>query len=105
MSNNLTADARATGEASSGWRPQSSLYRAIGLATVATELNLQLVTLEPEVAEAVERGAAALLMAGFGRSLLGTDEVFGLASKAAITRCGAWHARQDSPGSFRRGNL
>ena len=67
MSNNLTADARATG--GSGRRPLSSLYRDIGLATVATELNLQLVTLEPEVAEAVERGAAALLMAGFGRSL------------------------------------
>ena len=69
MSNNLTADARPTGEASRDWRPLSSLYRDIGLATVATELNLRLVTLEPEVAEAVERGAAALLMAGFGRSL------------------------------------
>ncbi len=69
MSNDLTADSRALGEASSGRRPLSSLYRDIGLATVATELNLQPDTLEPDVAEAVERGAAALLPAGFGPSL------------------------------------
>jgi hypothetical protein len=103
MSNNLTADARATG--GSGRRPLSSLYRDIGLATVATELNLQLVTFEPEVAEAVERGATALLLAGFGRSLTRHRRSVRLASKAAITRCGAWHARQDSPGGFRHGNL
>jgi hypothetical protein len=45
--------------------PLSSLYHEIGLAAVATELNLQLNTLEP--AEAVEMGAAALLLAGTGR--------------------------------------
>jgi hypothetical protein len=69
MSADLTPDARAPGEASSGRRPLSSLYRDIGLATVATELNLQLDALEPDVAEAVGRGAAALLLAGFGPSL------------------------------------
>ena len=69
MSTDLTADARAPGEASNGRRLVSSLYRDIGLATVATELNLQPDTLEPDVAEAVERGAAALLLAGFGPSL------------------------------------
>jgi hypothetical protein len=69
MSTDLAADARAPGEASSGWRPLSSLYRDIGLATVATELNLRLDTLELDVAEAVERGAAALLLAGFGPSV------------------------------------
>ena len=68
MSNDVTADARAPGEASSGRRPLPSLYRDIGLATVASELNLQLDTLEPDVAEAVERGAAALVLAGFGSS-------------------------------------
>jgi hypothetical protein len=52
MSNYLTADARAPGEASSGGMPLSSLYHEIGLAAVATELNLQLNALEP--AEAVE---------------------------------------------------
>ena len=35
--------------------PYRVLYRDIGLATVATELNLQPDTLEPDVAEAVER--------------------------------------------------
>jgi hypothetical protein len=69
MSADLTPDARAPGEASSGRRPLSSLYRDIGLATVATELNLQLDTLEADVAEAVRRGATALLLAGFGPSL------------------------------------
>ena len=59
----------------SPWRSEQwpealwSLYRDIGLATVATELNLQLDTLEPDVAEAVERGAAAGLLAEFGPSL------------------------------------
>jgi hypothetical protein len=62
MSNYLTADARAPGEASSGGMPLSSLYHEIGLAAVATELNLQLNALEP--AEAVEMGTAALLLAG-----------------------------------------
>jgi hypothetical protein len=69
MSTDLTPDARAPGEASSGRRPISSLYRDIGLATVATELNLQLDTLESDVAEALARGAAALLLAGFGPNL------------------------------------
>jgi len=69
MSNYLTADARAPGEASGGGMPLSSLYHEIGLAAVATELNLQLNTLEPDVAEAVEMGAAALLLAGDAPSL------------------------------------
>ena len=64
MSNYLTADARAPSEASSGGMPLSSPYHEIGLAAVATELNLQLNTLEPDVAAAVERGTAALLLAG-----------------------------------------
>ena len=68
MSNHLTADARAPGEASSGGTPLSSLYHEIGLAAVAAELNLQLNTLEPDVADAVQR-AAALLVAGDARSL------------------------------------
>lgn len=57
MSNYLTADARAPGEASSGGMPLSSLYHEIGLAAVATELN----TLEP--------AEAALLLAGDGPSV------------------------------------
>ena len=64
MSNNPAANARTLGEASDGQTPLSGLYREVGLAAVANELNLQLNTLEPDVAAAVERGAAALLLAG-----------------------------------------
>jgi hypothetical protein len=38
----------------------SRLYRDVGLAAVAAELDLPVNTLEPEIAEAVERGAALL---------------------------------------------
>ena len=64
MSNNPAANARTLGEASDGQTPLSGLYREVGLAAVAHELNLQLNTLEPDVAASVERGAAALLLAG-----------------------------------------
>ena len=40
--------------------------QAIGLAAVAAELNLQIDTLEPNVGQAVQRGAAALFFAGYG---------------------------------------
>ncbi len=69
MPNDLTANAQALGEASSGGKPLSSLYREIGLAAVATGLNLQLNTLEPDLAEAVRRGAAVIFLARSGRSL------------------------------------
>jgi hypothetical protein len=69
MPNDLTANAEALGQAGGGSKPSSSLYREMGLAAVATELNLQLNTLEPDVAEAVQRGAAALFLASSGRSL------------------------------------
>jgi hypothetical protein len=38
----------------------SRLYREVGLAAVAAELELQAAALEPEIAEAVERGALLL---------------------------------------------
>ena len=52
-------------------RPSSPLCRAFGLAAVAAELNLQLETLEPDTAKAIERGAAALFLAGYGPRLTG----------------------------------
>ncbi len=52
-------------------RPLSPLCRAFGLAAVAAELNLQLDTLEPETAKTIERGAAALFLAGYGPRLTG----------------------------------
>jgi hypothetical protein len=52
-------------------QPLSSLCRAVGLAAVAVELNLHLHTLEPVTAAAVERGAAALFLAGYSRRTIG----------------------------------
>jgi hypothetical protein len=52
-------------------QPLSSLCRAVGLAAVAAELNLHLHTLEPVTAAAVERGAAALFLAGYRRRSIG----------------------------------
>ena len=69
MPNYLIAAPLALGPASGGREPLSSLYREIGLAAVASCLKLQLNTLDPDVAEAVERGAAALFLAGYGPSL------------------------------------
>jgi hypothetical protein len=55
-----------------GWKqsagfaePLSGLYREAGLAAVAVEFNLRTYELAPEVAEAVERGAAALFLGGY----------------------------------------
>ena len=55
----------------SGWnqsadfaKPLFGLYREAGLAAVAVEFNLRVYELAPEVAEAVERGAAALFLGG-----------------------------------------
>jgi hypothetical protein len=50
-------------------KPLSRLYREVGLAAVAAELNVHVDTLEPEVAKAVETGAAALFLAGYGPRL------------------------------------
>jgi hypothetical protein len=65
---NLTASPRASREQTDRGRP---LCREIGLAAVAIELNLELSTLQPDVAESIERGAAALFEAGYGSSLIG----------------------------------
>ena len=98
MSNDFTGNARAPGEVSSRRRPLSSLCRDIGLASVATELNVQLDTLEPDIADAIERGAAALLLARFSTSLTwrrrsvrageqgGRHKLPGLARKARRSR-------------------
>lgn len=38
----------------------SRLYREVGLAAVAAELELQAAALEPDIAEAIEKGALLL---------------------------------------------
>jgi hypothetical protein len=79
MPNDLTANAEALGQAGGGGsKPLSSLYREIGLAAVATELNLQLNTLEPDVAEAVQRGCRrAFPRRRWTQSDPSTHELFG----------------------------
>ncbi len=48
--------------------------QAFGLAAVAAELNLRIDTLEHEVAQAIERGAAALYLAGYGPRVVRAGE-------------------------------
>ena len=73
----------------SGWNqsagfsnPLFGLYREAGLAAVAVELNLQVYELAPEVAEAVERGAAALFLGGYGPSSTLTRQSAGVRKEA-----------------------
>ena len=70
MSDDRTANRRTLGEPGAERSAFSIVYREIGLAAVAIELNLRLDTLEPDVAQAIERGAAALFHAGYGPSLI-----------------------------------
>ena len=56
---------RAWSQSAGFGEPLSGLYREAGLAAVAVEFNLRACELAPEVAEAVERGAAALFLGGY----------------------------------------
>ena len=47
-------------------KPLSSMTHEIGMAAVAAELHLGIDELELDAADAVEKGAAALFLAGFG---------------------------------------
>ena len=47
-------------------KPLSSMTHEIGMAAVAAELHLGIDELELDAANSVERGAAALFLAGFG---------------------------------------
>ena len=81
------------------WNHLSSLCRGIGLAAVAIELKLELGTLEPEVAEAIEQGAAALFDAGYGPSLIGHQRSIWVREKGSRqkVRRRASTARQSRP--------
>ncbi len=59
MSHTLPANARAAA-------PSFERCRAVGLAAVASEFNLQIDTPESEAAGAAGTGVAALLRAGYG---------------------------------------
>jgi hypothetical protein len=47
-------------------KPLSKMTHEIGMAAVAAELHLGIDELELDTADSVERGAAALFLAGFG---------------------------------------
>jgi hypothetical protein len=99
---NLTASPRVSREPTDSGRPLSSLCRAMGLAAVAIELKLELSTLgtlQPDVAEAIEQGAAALFDAGYGPSLIGRQRSIWVREKGSRqkVRRRASMARQSRP--------
>ena len=69
----------------------SPLCRAFGLAAVAAELNIEMDTFEPETARAIERGAAALFLAGYGPRLTGS---------AASARLNERNGKRGARGAF-----
>lgn len=63
----LATDPAATRLMADRSPPLSSICREVGLAAFAAELHLRASELELDAAVAVERGAAALFLAGFWR--------------------------------------
>lgn len=61
MRQNLPSDSAVIQKRAGESRLLSRLYRDVGLAAVAAELDLELHALEPEMAEAIQRGATVLL--------------------------------------------
>jgi hypothetical protein len=80
--------------------PSLELCRAVGLAAVATEFNLQIDTLEPEAAGVAGSRVAALLRAGYGLRGRGSrsNRRFGWVSSRAEAR----HAETRSQRAARR---
>jgi hypothetical protein len=103
MPSNLTANPPTFGEPAAARRPLSSLCHEIGLAAVAIELDLELSTLDHDVAEAIAQGAAALFDAATGQVRSDLGEAFGPMRTAAVTKCGAGQARQKNRGRCRSG--
>ena len=104
---NLTVDSRAFGEPADSRRPLSSLCHEIGLAAVASEFNLELSALEPDVAEAIEQGAAALFDAGYGPSLIGRRRSVGARENGSRQklRRRANKPRQSRPSTTGKGEI
>ena len=71
MLDHVAANPPDLGEPTDSRKSLSSLCHKIGLAAVAIELNLEHSTIEPDAAEAIKQGAAALFDAGYGPSLIG----------------------------------
>jgi len=60
MSQDLPANSHIVEQRAGQSKLLSRLYREIGMAAVAAELKLQSSALEPEIAEAVQRGTSRL---------------------------------------------
>jgi hypothetical protein len=105
MPDNCTANSQTFGEPADG--PLSILCREIGLAAVAIEFNLELDALEPDVAEAIERGAVALFDAGYGSSLIGRRRRVWARQKSSRqkARRRASKARQSHPFPTQKGEI
>ena len=61
MRQDLSSDFPVLQQRAGQSRLLSRLYRDVGLAAVAAELDLELDVLEPDMVEAVQRGATVLL--------------------------------------------
>ena len=85
--------------------PSLELCRAVGLAAVATEFNLQIDTLEPEAAGVAGSGVAGLLRAGYGPRGLGSrsNRRFGWVSSRAEARHAETRSRRAEQRSFGSG--
>jgi hypothetical protein len=96
MLHTLPANARAARA------PSLELCRAVGLAAVATEFNLQIDTLEPEAAGGAGSGVAALLCAGYGPRGLESrsNRRFGWVSSRAEARHAETRSRRAARRSF-----
>jgi hypothetical protein len=66
MRQNLPVNRAAVDKILGQVKPLSSMTHEIGMAAVAAELHLDVDDLELDAADAVEKGAAALFLAGFG---------------------------------------
>ena len=66
MHQNLPINRAAVDQILGHVKPLSGMTREVGLAAVAAELHLGIDELELDAADAVEKGAAALFLAGFG---------------------------------------
>lgn len=66
MHQNLQINRAAVDKILGDVKPLSSMTREVGLAAVAAELHLGIDDLDLDAADAVEKGAAALFLAGFG---------------------------------------
>lgn len=102
MPNNLSANPRALGQPTYNGKPLSSLCHEIGLAAVAIELNLELSTLQPDAAVAIEQGVAALFDAGYAPDLIGRRRSVWVRKKASHQNVRRTARKVRQPRSFPR---